>query len=287
MKAYKVFNPDWTCKGFKYKVGETYEIESDLILCKKGFHACKNPSDCFNYYSFDPKNKVAEVELLGDIQGLEEDKQATNKIKIIREIEWSEVLIICNSGNHNSGNWNSGYQNSGNQNSGNWNSGDRNSGNQNSGDHNSGNWNSGDHNSGHRNSGNWNSGDHNSGHRNSGNQNFGNWNSGDHNSGLFNTDEPNIRMFNKNTKKKFGDLNIPYILYFGLTQWVSHDTATEEEKVKYKTEIETCGGFLKTLDYKEAFKRSWENGSEEDKEAVKNLPNFDADIFFEISGIRV
>ena len=26
MKAYKIFNHDWTCKGFQYEVGKTYKI---------------------------------------------------------------------------------------------------------------------------------------------------------------------------------------------------------------------------------------------------------------------
>ena len=40
-------------------------------------------------------------------------------------------------------------------------------------------------------------------------------------------------------------------------------------------------------EYKEAFKRSYEKASKEDREKVKSLPNFDADIFYEISWIRV
>ena len=52
VKGYKVFNPDWTCRGFKYKVGETYEHNGDIKLCGSGFHFCINPIDCFNYYRF-------------------------------------------------------------------------------------------------------------------------------------------------------------------------------------------------------------------------------------------
>ena len=128
MKAYKVFNPDWTCRDMKYEVGKTYEMEGKPELCSQGFHACKKVSDCFSYYSFNPANKVAEVELFGNIVGEDGNKQAANKISIVRELSWGEVLDLANtghgnSGNRNSGNQNSGNLNSGNQNSGNWNSG--------------------------------------------------------------------------------------------------------------------------------------------------------------------
>ena len=49
MKAYKGFNKDMTCRGFKFVEGMTYE-EQDAKLCNKGFHACENPLDCFGYY---------------------------------------------------------------------------------------------------------------------------------------------------------------------------------------------------------------------------------------------
>ena len=42
MIAYKVFNPDWTCRGFKYQVGETYEEEASPSVCDRGFHFCKS-----------------------------------------------------------------------------------------------------------------------------------------------------------------------------------------------------------------------------------------------------
>lgn len=28
VRGYKVFNPDWTCRGFQYKVGEAFEDKS-------------------------------------------------------------------------------------------------------------------------------------------------------------------------------------------------------------------------------------------------------------------
>ena len=145
--------------------------------------------------------------------------------------------------------------------------------------------NSGDFNSGNRNSGNRNSGDFNSGDVNSGSCNSGNWNSGNRNSGYFNTNEPPVRIFNAFTEVKRENIDFPKFLYFDLTVWVSHDTATEEEKTKYKTEIETCGGFSKTLEYKEAFRLAWDKASKEEHKKLLNLPNWNNDIFKEISGI--
>ena len=140
-------------------------------------------------------------------------------------------------------------------------------------------------NSGYKNCGSCNSGDRNSGYRNSGDRNSGSWNSGSWNSGFFNSDEPNIRMFNKDTNLKRGDINIPSWCYFSLTVWVSHDTATEEEKEKYKREIETFGGYLKTLEYKEAWKLAWSKASKEEHKQLLKLPNWNNKVFIEITGI--
>ena len=140
-------------------------------------------------------------------------------------------------------------------------------------------------NSGSWNSGNCNSGDWNSGDWNSGGCNSGNWNSGNWNSGFFNTDSPLVRIFNKETNVSRNDIDFPSFLYFNLTVWVSHDTATAEEKKAHKTEIETCGGFLKTLSYKEAFRIAWNKASKEEHKKLLKLPNWNNEIFMEISGI--
>ena len=145
--------------------------------------------------------------------------------------------------------------------------------------------NSGAMNSGSRNSGNWNSGNWNSGNCNSGNWNSGSWNSGDWNSGFFNSDEPCIRMFNKMTNYKRKDIKIPSWCYFDLTVWVSHDTATEEEKIEHKVEIENCGGFLKTINYKDAWRIAWNKASIEERKKLFDLPNWDNQVFKEITGI--
>ena len=280
MIGYKATDKDGCCKGFKFEVGKTYTKNTpkeELECCTdKVFHFCRE------LFAIEKESnyKLSESRLFEVIAGdcvRSGDKYGTNSLTIIREIEGEEKLELINSGNRNSGN----------RNSGNRNSGDCNSGNRNSGNCNSGNRNSGDCNSGDCNSGGWNSGGCNSGNWNSGGWNSGNWNSGDWNSGFFNSNEPNVRMFNKDTKLKKDDINIPSWCYFNLTVWVSHDTATEEDKEVHKKEIETCGGFLKTLEYKEAWKLAYDKTNDKEKIQLFNLPNFDVDIFKEISGIDV
>ena len=120
---------------------------------------------------------------------------------------------------------------------------------------------------------------------NSGDCNSGDWNSGDCNSGFFNTDSPPVRIFNKETNVSRDDIDFPSFLYFDLTVWVSYDTASDEEKEEHKREIEICGGFLKTLSYKEAFRIAWNKATKEEHKKLLKLPNWDNEIFKEISGI--
>ena len=74
-------------------------------------------------------------------------------------------------------------------------------------------------------------------------------------------------------------------MYFDLTVWVSHDTATDKEKEVHKIDIETCGGFIKRISYKEAFRLAWNEASKEEHKKLLELPNWDNEIFKEISGI--
>ena len=258
MIGYKATDKYGCCRGFKFEVGKTYtkDIPKEELECCTDtvFHFCRELSAIEKESNY----KLSESRLYEVFAGdyvRSGDKYGTNSLTILREIEGEEKLELINSGSCNSGSWNSG---------------DRNSGYRNSGD---------------RNSGSWNSGSCNSGDRNSGDRNSGSWNSGSWNSGFFNSDEPNIRMFNKDTNLKRGDINIPSWCYFSLTVWVSHDTATEEEKEKYKREIETFGGYLKTLEYKEAWKLAWSKASKEEHKQLLKLPNWNNKVFIEITGI--
>ena len=196
-----------------------------------------------------------------------------------------------NTGDHNTGDWNTGIWNIGNRNigeynTGSYNRGNWNTGNHNTGDHNTGDWNTGDHNTGSYNTGKCNTGSLNTGSWNTGDWNAGNWNAGDSNTGYFNTIEPPLLFFNQETTVKKYEIVFPSFLYFDLTVWVSHDTATPAEKVKHKQEIEIYGGFIKSLEYKEAFKLAYQKASDDEKIQLFKLPNFNCEIFEEISGIN-
>ena len=296
VKGYKVFNSDWTCMNKQYTCPGTFEEDVNPSVCNVGMHFCKNAADCFCYYYFDPNNHVAEVIAHGTVvEG--EDKCATNKLEIVREIPWAEVLEIVNAGKACTGRCNSGNCNSGDRNSGNCNSGDCNSGNFNSGDRNSGHCNSGNFNSGDCNSGNFNSGDCNSGNFNSGNFNSGNFNSGDWNktsfsNGCFNTVSPKIYMFNKPsnwTLQNWFDSRARYLLNqiddcpLG---YVYLSDMTDEEKAAHP-EAETTGGYLKERTAADNARKWWSELSADERNVILELPNFDAEIFKEITGIDV
>jgi len=183
---------------------------------------------------------------------------------------------IENTGEKNSGDWNSGYGNSGYGNSGYRNSGDGNSGDRNSGYRNSGDGNSGYGNSGDRNSGDWNSGDGNSGYGNS----------SDRSSGIFCSEGGTVRIFNQDSGKKWDEIDHPGFEEFWLNKWIEGENMTEEEK-KADPEFYVRGGYLKTYSWEEAWANFWKDTTEENRQKVLNLPNFDAKIFKEITGIDV
>ena len=171
-----------------------------------------------------------------------------------------------NTGNRNTGDWNTG----------NCNTGDRNTGHRNTGDCNTGNWNTGN-----CNTGNWNTGN-----RNTGNRNTGDWNTGYFNTGYFNTKTPKtVKVFGKKClHTDWDNAQKPCCLYFSLTKWICESAMSDVEKQENPSYSHT-GGYLKAFDYKDAFTKSVTEASKEDRDLIRALPNFNADIFLEISGV--
>ena len=240
IKGFKVFNPDWTCRGFQYQIGQTYEEKVNPSVCDRGFHFCKEAKDCFNYYGFDPNNKVAEILTLGEVSE-EGDKCCTNKIQIVREITWQEVLTLVNIGKACTGLCNSGD----------WNSGDCNSGNRNSGD----------------------------------------WNKASQTMGCFNTESQKLKFFDQEADMTFDqwqNSDARYLLNqidFRPADWIWTNEMTDSEKADHP-EHETTGGYLKIRDNTDCCTEWWNGMSERNKNIIRNIPNFDADKFLKITGIK-
>ena len=204
MIGYKATDMNGYCRGFKFEVGKTYTKDTpkeELECCTdKVFHFCRELFAIEKESDYKlSESRIFEV-IAGDYVRCG-NKYGTNSLTILREIEGDEKQELINSGNCNSG--------------------------------------------------------------------------------YFNSDEPFVRMFNKDTKLKRHEINIPSFCCFDLTVWVSHDTATDEEKEKHKKEIETCGGFLKTFDYKEAWRLAWDKASKEEHLKMLELPNWDNEVFKE------
>ena len=91
MKAYKGFDKNLQCRGYQYEIGETFE-EDDALLCRKGFHACEYPLDCFGYYA-PASSRYCEVEIEdnGERNG-EDTKVCGKKIRIGAEVGIEELI---------------------------------------------------------------------------------------------------------------------------------------------------------------------------------------------------
>lgn len=82
MKTYKGFDKDLKCRGLQYEIGKEYE-EKEAKVCEKGFHACENPLEVFNYYPPCDGNRYCEVDQDGELSKHGGDsKVASTKIKI-------------------------------------------------------------------------------------------------------------------------------------------------------------------------------------------------------------
>lgn len=264
----KGFDKNLRCRGTQFEIGKTYDTgyTENLELCScKVFHFCKSLENVHEFYSaeVEQNNRFCEIEVLGELVE-DERKCGSNKIKILREITGEELAMLCGLKNGNTGLFNTGYRNTGYRNTG-------------------------DCNTGNRNTGNWNTGNWNTGYCNTGNWNTGMFNACDRSTGLFNTVEKTVPIFNKDSGLTWNEIYredwYAALRYgeFKLTEWIWYT----EEEMKGSPIRQAIGGYLKKYTFKEACKNWWDRMSEENKEIIKSIPNFDKEIFKEITGIEV
>jgi len=164
--------------------------------------------------------------------------------------------------------------------------------------HSTGHHSTGNHSTGHRSTGNCSTGYHSTGHHSTGNWSTGNcstgncstgdWSTSNYSTGHFSTvDYSGFGAFNKPyTVDEWNKAEKPYFIYFKLTEWITTEKMSDKEKSDNPS-YKTAGGYLKVYSYKEAWKRAYDKATDEDIELLKKLPNFDADVFKEISGIDI
>ena len=95
IKGYKGFNPDMTCRDFKYEEGKDYEEQGDIKACSRGFHFCLHPLEIFGYYppANGVMNKFHEVEGSGDMDvDTDDTKIACSKIHIGVELSIKSIV---------------------------------------------------------------------------------------------------------------------------------------------------------------------------------------------------
>ena len=90
--AYKGFNLDLSCRGHKFEIGKTYEMDGPIKACARGFHACEHPLNVFDYYP-PAGSRFAEVRLSGEISRKGDDtKVAAARISITAELGIAELV---------------------------------------------------------------------------------------------------------------------------------------------------------------------------------------------------
>ena len=88
--AYKMFEPDVTCRGYKFPIGEWVEEEREggANTAQNGFHCAYNPLDCLSYYHWDNKNKMFIVEVGGDCdEDYIDSKIACTRMRLVKELD--------------------------------------------------------------------------------------------------------------------------------------------------------------------------------------------------------
>ena len=248
---------------------------SDVIHDKEGLRFMKKGVNLLDYsYAF---GVIVQLEALGEIEMSDKGTPFENEFftakdfRVIKVYHMEDFLAEMNSGEDNAGVLNSGDYNYGNDNEGNFNYGNNNLGWNNYGSNNDGVYNYGDFNSGEENCGSFNSGTCNYGYYNSGNYNYGDFNSGNYNYGDFNSGAYVYGCFNEKSYKK------ECIRMFDkMSDWTYEDWMSSPARK-----------IMITLMKSEDKQNRWNNLSPCDKEEIKNLPNFDSEIFFRTTGIKV
>lgn len=92
--SYKAFDKNMRCRDFQYEVGREYKMDGDIKCCNRGFHACKNPLEVWDYYDM-LNSRFAEVEQSGKIdEEGNSTKVCSSHIKIKAELKLADIIKV-------------------------------------------------------------------------------------------------------------------------------------------------------------------------------------------------
>lgn len=98
VRGYKVFNPDWSSTHKKkYEVGETYTCNGHIAIHEdcRGFRFAQTAIRALRFYLKRLKTnncKIAIVESVGDTEYCYNEKIATNKMLVVKELTIMEFI---------------------------------------------------------------------------------------------------------------------------------------------------------------------------------------------------
>jgi len=73
---------------------------------------------------------------------------------------------------------------------------------------------------------------------------------------------------------------------FRPADWIWSNEMSDAEKAEHP-EHETTGGYLKIRNIADCYTQWWDNLSNRERQIIMNIPNFDANKFYEITGIKI
>ena len=110
---------------------------------------------------------------------------------------------------------------------------------------------------------------------------------------LMNTDFRPSYIYSFNAKYTTGNIEKIKIINEGLRIYPDNSMLNnqllfclEDEEKEQHPESKTTGGYLKNRDNTDACIKWWDELSETRRNVIRSIPNFDANKFYEITGIR-
>lgn len=92
MYAYKGFEPDLSCRGYRFVMGKNVTLEANCA--SNGFHCAEDPLDCLSYYGDMNRSIYCLVQPGGDIDEDDRDsKIACTELTILRRLTRKEFFL--------------------------------------------------------------------------------------------------------------------------------------------------------------------------------------------------